>query len=189
MKNPKREMWLQLCPGRVVAPILHHNILRVVLKTGKTYAVDVAGAQFGFHDPVLPWEDFDSERLATTTKVQDFGTMASTLAKWTSLGDPVLMTNMYNANTIGHAQDEALSRWLTSKDTKLTSVLRLKPGDYALERSILLETLSKETFNFVRSGVKTKELFVACETKFGKGMMRFTLTRGDGSELEMFPCC
>jgi len=41
----------------------YHEVLKVALKNGEEYALDLAGAQYGHHDPIAPWIEFEQERV------------------------------------------------------------------------------------------------------------------------------
>jgi hypothetical protein len=45
------------------APKPFHNILKVTLRSGEEYAVDLACAQYGHFDPVTPWDEFEEKRI------------------------------------------------------------------------------------------------------------------------------
>ena len=62
-KTPPRTVSLHLDPEDETKPLLDHWVLCIHLKGGKKYAVDIAGAQFGYHNSVLLWEQFVKERV------------------------------------------------------------------------------------------------------------------------------
>ncbi|KAE9380047.1 hypothetical protein N431DRAFT_315648, partial [Stipitochalara longipes BDJ] len=41
----------------------YHDILKVEIKNGEVYALDLAGAQFGYYDPITPWEEYATTRV------------------------------------------------------------------------------------------------------------------------------
>ena len=48
-----------------------HSVLKLTLRSGEKYAVDLAGAQHGHFEPVTPWDEFEEERILNivSTKV------------------------------------------------------------------------------------------------------------------------
>ncbi len=50
-----------------------HNIIRVTLKNGESYALDIAGAQYGWHEPVTPWQLYNTSRVREIKDVAPFG--------------------------------------------------------------------------------------------------------------------
>lgn len=50
----------------------YHNVYKVVLKQGETWAIDPTGAQFGYHEPLCSWETFQ-QRVSSVKGVLEFG--------------------------------------------------------------------------------------------------------------------
>jgi hypothetical protein len=50
-----------------------HIVYRVTLKNGELWAVDTTGAQFGYADPLCPWDEFEQQRSAKDIEAQEFG--------------------------------------------------------------------------------------------------------------------
>ncbi|KAF8853449.1 hypothetical protein BDZ45DRAFT_761761 [Acephala macrosclerotiorum] len=42
---------------------IKHHILRVLLRSGEEFAVDITGAQYGYDDAVTPWEEYAQLRV------------------------------------------------------------------------------------------------------------------------------
>ena len=40
-----------------------HSIVKVMLRNGETYAVDITGPQYGHYDPVVPWKIYAQSRV------------------------------------------------------------------------------------------------------------------------------
>lgn len=40
-----------------------HSVLKVTLRSGEAYAIDLAGAQFGHYEPVVAWKHYNRERI------------------------------------------------------------------------------------------------------------------------------
>jgi hypothetical protein len=40
-----------------------HEVLKVTLRSGEKFAVDVSGAQYGYHDPVTRYQEFQQQRV------------------------------------------------------------------------------------------------------------------------------
>lgn len=45
-----------------------HIVTKLALKNGETYVLDLAGAQFGHFDPVMPWQDYVECRASEIEK-------------------------------------------------------------------------------------------------------------------------
>lgn len=50
-----------------------HNLYRVTLQNGETWAVDTTGAQYGYPDPLIPWRDFEKRRSGNINRECEFG--------------------------------------------------------------------------------------------------------------------
>ncbi len=42
---------------------ISHEIIKVTLRSGEVFAVDITGAQYGYHEPVTPWTKYEQERI------------------------------------------------------------------------------------------------------------------------------
>lgn len=42
---------------------IRHHILKVTLRSKEIYVIDIAGAQFGYPGPVIPWERYEERRV------------------------------------------------------------------------------------------------------------------------------
>jgi hypothetical protein len=40
-----------------------HEMLKVTLRSGEVFAVDITGAQYGYHEPVTPWTKYQNDRI------------------------------------------------------------------------------------------------------------------------------
>lgn len=59
------------------ARVYAHNVLRVTMNNGETYALDMTGAQFGWYgSTVMPWATFCDERVELIKNVRKFGETA-----------------------------------------------------------------------------------------------------------------
>jgi hypothetical protein len=61
------------------------NVLRVALRGGSTYAVDVTSIQNGFDEKVLPWAQYMSQRSTTGKEVCTWPMLIQYLAVQTHL--------------------------------------------------------------------------------------------------------
>lgn len=183
-KNLKRRNYLHLA-GSKYAPELGHWVLRVVLKGGKSYAVDIAGAQFGYHQPVSPWESFYSERVQRIDEVRPFGHINKDDG-WEDAGEPALVASYMNGYAGEHDLDRIIDGWLERMDSRLAAILKLKPAAYEAQSSEMLKVLDDGLAEFVQAG-KGNALVVAIETKegrFGEMHLIATFKKGDGSKEE-----
>lgn len=50
-----------------------HTIIRVTMKDGGTFALDMTGAQYGWSEPVTPWQLYSTSRVREIKEVTPFG--------------------------------------------------------------------------------------------------------------------
>lgn len=50
-----------------------HSILKVILKGGTEWALDLTAAQYGYKEILLPWKDYIKERVKSTALVSHYG--------------------------------------------------------------------------------------------------------------------
>ena len=70
-------------PVRMIRPMgpddknYSHEVLRVTLKSGEEYVIDVTGAQHGFHKSLYPWHQYQQIRIKDVKRVLAFGTSSA----------------------------------------------------------------------------------------------------------------
>lgn len=50
-----------------------HAVLKLKLRNGEEYALDMAGAQFGWPEAILPWDAYAASRIRFITETLSFG--------------------------------------------------------------------------------------------------------------------
>lgn len=50
-------------PGESVGDKVRHDVLKLRLRSKELFAVDLSGAQFGYHDPVTSWKEYEKIRV------------------------------------------------------------------------------------------------------------------------------
>ena len=172
-------------PDGLQKPILHHWVLRVVLKGGKEYVVDFAGAQFGFHESIIPWDKFVSRRLQIVIETKPWGSVKAGCDSWMSVKDATMMAVLWNARVVGEEMDRLLDSWLKSQRLKFAAIVKLGDPDYNTKSKELLKVLSDGMAEFVRDGAKTDDLVVSVETKMRGYGTTIYFTKGNGRKLEI----
>jgi hypothetical protein len=43
---------------------VRHEVLKLELRSGEVFAVDLSGAQFGYHEPVTRWDSYEDNRTS-----------------------------------------------------------------------------------------------------------------------------
>lgn len=44
-------------------PIFEHEVIKITLHSGETYALDLSSAQYGYFEPIVPWDSYVASRV------------------------------------------------------------------------------------------------------------------------------
>jgi hypothetical protein len=179
VKNPKCVISVQLFPGKVEKPILYHSVLKVTLNSGKEYVVDVAGAQFGWHSPVLPWQKVLKERVEKVRSTHAFGNMKQQTDNWIMIPNPHQMAAFCNAQAGGDQVDKLIGGWLKAEGITMTAIMKLNPDEYKTMTAEMLKVVSAGLATFIHS--KPREIVCGVKAEKDDFVTVITLTKGDGS--------
>lgn len=123
-----------------------HHILRVTLKDGSVWAVDVAGAQYGQHSPVVPFAQYARDSIAKILATRPFGT------SFRNIHDPVSTRNPGNpgnillmlqlSQTLEHHIDE-LAEW-EHHHVAIPGLLKAKREAYQSLKTALVAHLATQ---------------------------------------------
>ena len=73
IKNRRRRLiTINVLGAEMDAECNHLNIL-VKLRSGESYALDFTGAQYGYYEPVVPWDLYEDTRVECLKTFQEFG--------------------------------------------------------------------------------------------------------------------
>jgi hypothetical protein len=164
-----------------------HTFLGVVLKSGRMYAIDVSGAQYGYYEPVVPLDVFSERLVARVIAEGNFGTQKKKLDDYYH-GNPYRAALAYNMTTVVTKIEEFLSARLHSDGCTLRSLLTMSSSAYTRKSNELFSHIDREIATFVSSKLKTSD-FVTIATrlrftseKTGKEMLGDVFNKGDGSK-------
>ena len=121
-----------------------HEILRVKLKNGEEYAVDIAAAQHGYYDPVYPWEWYVQTRILKIKSVLSFGGSKAKYcgAEW--CGKPGYKGAVRTAlKEFAEIFDKAVGEW-EGKGVKVADMLRMNEGAFVKTREELVKFVGCE---------------------------------------------
>ena len=114
-----------------------HTIIRVTMKNGETYSLDMAGAQYGWHESVVPWKLYTT-RVREVKEVLPFGgtkifckTRAKTMGpqrEWIHSITEIFAKYM----------DGAITWWQTS-NISTADLLRLPEYEFQKKKTSLME--------------------------------------------------
>ncbi|KAL8635448.1 MAG: hypothetical protein Q9228_007059 [Teloschistes exilis] len=125
-----------------------HEVFRVVLKTGEMYALDFSGAQYGYHDPVLPWDTYVQSRLGGDPRrikaFHSFGNMYALnekIAQTPGLFGTTMKVNL----ALSKATTSACEHFAGAKKKRsLGDCLKLPQATFLSERDELIDHITKE---------------------------------------------
>lgn len=146
------------------------------------YAVDISGAQFGFREPVLPWEEFASQRIQQLEAIHVFGHAKTLTDKWMAKSTAHHIANFWNNKIVSEELIKILDDWLETKKANLAAVMKLKQEAYEEQSSELLAALNEGVSQFVKAGLSNNNLAVAIDTKYQGIRQEMSILMGDGTK-------
>lgn len=167
-----------------------HIVLKLTTRAGAAYAIDIAGAQYGYRDPVTPWEEFSNRRVQYITDITDSEIgRTSKVDAWSppmlhGFPEPARDAVLANERVIAKHMADSLEAWLASKHVSTTTLMRgSKMKSDALLQEMIAD-LSSSIATFVSTAIQTKELIIGTRyipsADFG-GEGRAVFLYGDGS--------
>jgi hypothetical protein len=170
-------------------PVLKHTILRVELKSGKEYAVDLSGAQFGWHEAILLWDEYVEKRVKEidAKKTSGFGARKKAReTEWSKGTNVHTIACMANGNRFTKRMGEILEGWGKEEGKTVRDVLRLEKESFEREYEGLLGLIDGELGKFMEMRMKSQALIVKAEKTESMGasgikMLHFEFTEGDGN--------
>ncbi|KAL8633169.1 hypothetical protein Q9189_001069 [Teloschistes chrysophthalmus] len=125
-----------------------HEIFRVVLKTGEMYALDFSGAQYGYHDPVLPWDTYlqsrlggDPRRIMAFHSFGDMYALKEKIAQNPNLFGITMKANLALSKAATAACEQSAG---TKKKLSLVECLKLPQAAFLSERDGLIDRITEE---------------------------------------------
>ncbi|KAJ9635458.1 hypothetical protein H2199_008461 [Coniosporium tulheliwenetii] len=93
----KKRCVRSLIGGQVDEVDYRHHIMKVKLKFGEVYAIDITGAQYGFHRAMVPWAEY----MSTVHGAQNYalGTARDVIREWLRVRDLESLLERYNGET------------------------------------------------------------------------------------------
>jgi hypothetical protein len=125
-----------------------HQVLKVKLKTGEIFAVDITGAQFGWYEKVMAWEDYRL-RILGKGSVQPFGTTFKS-AKVDASNGSLELVRQETLLEISKAAEMSIKEWLKQEKTDLGALMEMAEAEFV--------PLSRKIFDVVE-----KKLHLAVE--------------------------
>jgi hypothetical protein len=147
--------------GQEVRNDREHEVLKVTLKDGgEQYALDLAGAQYGYYAPVIPWEEYVEARVENFIDRPGFQYFGG-YKKWIRSNLPQEDDWHFGALNKGldqihivtsQALKKGTQKWEHIQKMSLQRLLRLPAADF--------EVKHKELIQFVRSAAAFGKKFI-----------------------------
>lgn len=120
-----------------------HNVLRVTLKNGETYALDMMGAQYGWYGSVvMPWSLFCDERVEVIKEVRKFGQTAQVLkAQAQAAGVPLSLVHQITEG-VEEGFTHHMREWQRST-MSFKAMLRLSEEDFRMKQDSLIKFMEE----------------------------------------------
>ena len=118
----------------------NHTILRVTMKNGETYVLDMTGAQYGWYEAVTSWPVYNASRVRACREVLPFGgTRDFCKARAVKSGGQRQWMRGIKEK-FAETVDGAVVRW--QKDhISLTELLRLPEHDFQKNQASLVDAV------------------------------------------------
>lgn len=138
----------------------YFSLFKMYLKDGNVYAIDLAGAQFGRHRPIMPWEEYEANHASPKLSEAEVGTARKRRQRALNgqLNDGVdpqadLRVPLVQAR-IAKCMDATVDLWerlMSSAGEKITvaQMLGKNKRQYALLQQELLEVIERAIKQYV----------------------------------------
>ena len=110
-----------------------HEIMKVTLRSGEVYAIDITGAQHGYYDAVYLWDQYVQTRVQSAGEAMSFGSLKAKYCgpEWCDLpGLKGIIKSLGKA--FAEAFDHAVGEW-QKKGVNVAEMLRM--GEEAFVRT------------------------------------------------------
>lgn len=132
LKNHRRCTYFINALGQRDDKEYQHLVLRVTTKGGEQFAFDIASAQYGYHEPVQPWDEFVQSRVYAFRAVEPFGHYSGV---WLKGQMQALTYTMNGAICRAHERaswvfDAAIMRWVDETKWSLPELMRRRERSF-----------------------------------------------------------
>ena len=125
---------------RIDATDYAHTIVRVTMKNGEKYALDISGAQYGWREPVMPWELYTSRRTRAIKEVVPFGgTGVSNKERISGMSEQRKWIQTIKENFAQNG--DAAIAWWQSANCSSIDLLRLPGQEFLSKQAKLLDAV------------------------------------------------
>jgi hypothetical protein len=130
-----------------------HHILRITLKDGSIWAVDIAGVQHGQHNPVVLFANYERDYIAKILATRAFGTSSRNIHDPVNTRNPgnpgSIMLMLELSQTLEHQIDE-LTEW-EYQHVAVPKLLKAKREAYQSLKAGLVAYLARQARESLKS--------------------------------------
>lgn len=128
-----------------------HQLLRVTLLNGEKYAFDISGAQYGYHESVVPWQQYIDLQVKEIIGTDTFG-MDRTIAVSDELcGQPGYTGPLMSCNKEFMKVFDSTVRDWQKENITLNAMLKLPEDSFRQRRANLMEYIERILIDFRKS--------------------------------------
>ena len=138
-----------------------HAIVQLTLKNSDIYAIDITGAQYGYYDPVIPWDLYVASRVESIQEIQALGSIEECRRRMRKAMQVTGRTKTIEEE-IADVFSAAEEAWQVENGS-LSEMLKLPEDHFVAKQAELLE--------FVDGRVRERKarLEARCSEGFGNG--------------------
>ena len=126
--------------GHIYATDYAHSVIRIRLKNGESYVIDMTGAQYGWYETTTPWDIYERNRVLSIKGVHPFGYNRHVCTnKAEELGGQAKWYHDADA-TFSRALDDIAAGWQQG-NLSLGTMLKLPDVEFGKEQAAFLESL------------------------------------------------
>ena len=126
--------------NRIDATDYAHTVIRVTVKNGDVYVLDMAGAQYGWHEPVIPWQLYSASRVRGIKSVVPFGeTRVFCKQRAQNLSEQQNWIHSIK-ESFAESVDDAVAKWQMANISS-SDLLRLPDQEFLERQASLLDAV------------------------------------------------
>ncbi|CAN9433516.1 unnamed protein product [Alternaria alternata] len=133
-------------------PRYHHEIIRVTsTKTKKAWVIEISGAQYGIHQALWSWQEYQSRFMEQVHRVFPFGTSKALLKKIGELPGSPSMTSGVVGKVADHLANKVNNDWQATSNFSLSQLVATDEGNFTQGKLDLLRFMNNVVRTFVHA--------------------------------------
>lgn len=124
-----------------------HHILRVTIKDGEAYAIDITGAQYNMFECIFPWDEYVGLHISRIIRSRPFGSQKNQFTSWAIWNDLGGQICRIYADVV-HIFDTEIAMWAKKANLTLTRMHQLPEGEFRIKQGEMLDHVAKTLQRF-----------------------------------------